>query len=185
LADIPLKDPEYYNGGVYQLEDDKSVAGFEYLYRVAAYDKGHADWNGTGMTIPPLEGGHSSPEQWANGVIPNVPFIPGNPAADAMQRDIIVVPNPYQVDGAHNYPSAGLVRFTNVPQKCQIRVYSIAGELMATINHNDPNKGEAVWDQVPNSRGGRVAAGIYYWIVVSETSGSEGQRQRGTMMIIK
>ena len=185
MADIPLKDPEYYSGGAYQIEDRKSVAGFEYTYRVAAYDSGHDDWNGTGMAIPSMEGGNSAPEQWAGGVMTSVPFVPANASADQLARDVIVVPNPHKVDGAHNYPSAGLIRFTNVPQKCTIRIYTVAGELAALIEHNDPARGEAGWDQIPHSRGGDVPAGVYYWIVESQMPGSAGQTQRGTLMIIK
>ncbi len=185
VAEFPLKDSQYYKGGGYEYEDRRSVAGFEYYYRVAAYDSGHDDWNGTGMAIPSLEGGNSSPEQWANGVLTNIPFVPSNAAADQMQRDVIVVPNPHKADGAHNYPTAGLMRFTNVPQKCIIRIYTVAGELAAVIRHNDPSRGEASWNQIPDSRGGGVPAGVYYWVLESQMPGSQGQTQSGTLMIIK
>ena len=161
------------------------MAGFDYLYRVAAYDSGHDDWNGTGTAIPSLEGGNSAPEQWANGVYSNVPFVPANTQADQMQRTIRVVPNPYKDDGAHAYPSAGLIRFLNVPQKCTIRIFTIAGELVSTIRHNDPTKGEASWRQVPDAKGLQMPSGVYYWVVESNMSGSEGQTQRGTLMLIK
>jgi hypothetical protein len=137
------------------------------------------------MAIPSLEGGNSSPEQWVGGVMTSVPFVPANAAADQMQRDVIVVPNPHKVDGAHNYPSAGLIRFTNVPQRCTIRIYTVAGEIAAVIEHNDPSSGEAGWDQIPRSRGGNVPSGVYYWIVESQMPGSQGQTQSGTLMIIK
>ena len=185
VAEVPLKDSQYYKGGGYEYEDRKSVAGFEYYYRVAAYDSGHDDWNGTGMAIPSLEGGNSSPEQWANGVLTNIPFVPANASADQLQRQVIVVPNPHKADGAHNYPTAGLMRFTNVPQKCTIRIYTVAGELAAVIRHNDPSRGEASWNQIPHSRGGGMPAGVYYWVLESQMSGSSGQTQSGTLMIIK
>ncbi len=178
VADVP-------RGGSYSYEDLQSVAGFEYFYRVAAYDTGHDDWNGTGTAIPPLEGGHSSPEQWANGVLTDIPFVPANPAADGMQRQIRVVPNPYKVDGAHNYPTAGLMRFLNVPHKATIRIFTVAGELVSVVEHDDPSKGEATWNQTPLTGLMRMPAGIYYWVVESKVAGSQGQTQRGTLMLIK
>lgn len=179
IAEIPK------SGSSYEYEDVNSVAGFEYFYRVAAYDSGHDDWNGTGTAIPSLEGGNSSPEQWANGALTNVPFVPSNPQADQMQRRVMVVPNPHKVDGAHNYPTAGLMRFLNVPHQARILIYTVAGELVALINHNDPAKGEASWNQIPLVRGGTVPSGVYYWVVESLTPASLGQTQTGTLMIIK
>jgi hypothetical protein len=115
----------------------------------------------------------------------NIPYVPANAQADAMSKEIIVVPNPYKVDGAHAYPSAGLMRWTNVPSKCTIRIFTVAGELVATIKHDDPTKGEATWTQVANARGGRMPAGVYYWNVESNMSGGTGQMKRGTFMLIK
>ena len=82
-------------------------------------------------------------------MLTDIPFVPANPAADGMQRQIRVVPNPYKVDGAHNYPTAGLMRFLNVPHKATIRIFTVAGELVSVVEHDDPSKGEATWNQTP------------------------------------
>ena len=126
-----------------------------------------------------------SPEQWANGVLTNMPYVPANASADAMQKQIRVVPNPYRVDGVHNYPTAGLMRFLNVPTKAKIRIYTVAGELIQLIDHNDPTKGEASWNQTPMTGLMRMPAGVYYWVVESMVPGSLGQTQRGTLMLVK
>jgi len=175
----------YYKGGSYEFEDLKSLTGFQYVYRVAAYDTGHPNWNNTGTSVRSLEGGNSSPEQWANGVLANSPFFPANAAADQMQRKISIVPNPYKVDGSHAYPQLGLMRFTNLPRKAKIRIFTVAGEFVADFEHNDPSKAEAGWTQVPLFRGGTASAGLYYWVVESLVPESQGRTQSGTLMIIK
>ena len=61
-----------------------------------------------------------------------------------------VVPNPYLVranwDVSKNYPN---VYFTNLPSKCTIRIYNIAGELIRVLNHEvslGSNEGSEKWD---------------------------------------
>ncbi len=185
IQEIPVKDPKYLKGDKYEYADPKSQAGFEYLYNVRSYDTGHADWNGTGIAIPSLESGNSSPEQWANGVQTNSPFAPVTSEADRLQRKVVVVPNPYKIDGAHSYPGGGAIRFTNIPRKCEIRIFTMAGELFATIPHDSPTQGEVTWTQLPDTWIETAPAGIYFFIVESRVPGSEGQVQRGTFAVVK
>ncbi len=177
LADLPPTATEYV--------DEKSVAGFVYVYTVRAYDTGHDDWNGTGMAIPSLEGGNSSPEQKAAGGRPFVPFVPANSAADQMQKQVVVVPNPYRDDGAHAYPAKERVRFLNLPHKCKVRIFTASGDLFGEFTHDDPSKGEANWAQVPIDFIGRASPSIYFFVVESQVQASLGQVQTGTFMIVK
>jgi hypothetical protein len=165
--------------------DEKSIAGFTYFYSVRGYDKGHDDWNGTGMAIPSLEGSNSSPETWSNGVQPQIPYVPATSGADAMQKQVIVVPNPYKVDGAHAYPARGRIRFLNIPHKSRIWIYTISGDLAARVDHDDPTKGEANWEQVDIHVTGSVSPGMYYYVVESLLPESQGKIQKGAFMIIK
>ncbi len=178
MADIPV-------GTAHEFVDEKSVAGFTYFYSVRGYDKGHDDWNGTGMAIPSLEGSNSSPETWANGVLPQIPYVPATSAADALQTEVIVVPNPYKVDGAHAYPARGRIRFLNIPHKCRIWIYTTSGDLAARVEHDDPTRGEANWEQVDIHVTGEVSPGMYYYVVESLLPGSQGEIQKGAFMIIK
>ncbi len=185
MGDFPVKDSQYLKGGNYEFPDDKSVAGFTYFYSVRGYDTGHDNWNGTGMAIRSLEGGNSSPETWAAGVQPQIPFVPATATADQMQANIMVVPNPYKVDGAHAYPARGRIRFTGIPHQCIIRVFTVAGELAAQIDHNDASKGEANWDQHDIDFTGEISPGTYYYVVESLVPASFGQTFSGAFMVIK
>ncbi len=180
FADMPK------TGGSYTFVDEKSAAGFAYDYAVRAYDKGHADWNGTGMAIPSLEGGSSSPEQWVKGGVKwSIPFVPPTAEADQLQRKVRVVPNPYFDDGAHAYPTKDRVRFLNLPQKCKVKIYTAAGDLLTEFTHDDPTRGEGNYDMVTRDVIGKAAAGIYYFVVESQVAGSVGKMQAGTFVVIR
>ncbi len=76
--------------------------------------------------------------------------------------DIInVYPNPYL---AYNLLETGLhqerVTFINLPQECTIRIFSIAGQLIRTIEHNDPTSVTHNWD-LRNENNLPVASGFY------------------------
>ncbi|SVB21638.1 uncharacterized protein METZ01_LOCUS174492, partial [marine metagenome] len=80
--------------------------------------------------------------------------------------DIIVVPNPYIVNSNYFNESPGnsLMRFTHLPKKCTISIYTISGELVTTIFHDDDFDGSEWWD-VRNGRGQEVAPGLYIYVV--------------------
>jgi hypothetical protein len=113
-----------------------------------------------------------------------------------------VVPNPYKNDGIHEYTLANAIKFFNIPQKCKISIYSVSGELVAQVRHNEASPlGE--WDQQTVKFAGDVAPGIYFWVVESEIDGafsyvstegdtlppvkvnSKGDVQKGTLLIIR
>ncbi|MBN2090479.1 T9SS type A sorting domain-containing protein [candidate division KSB1 bacterium] len=83
--------------------------------------------------------------------------------SDAKQRlNIInVYPNPYL---AHNVIEKQLheeqVVFFNLPEKCTIRIFTISGQLVRTIEHNDPTSITASWN-LRNENYLPVASGLY------------------------
>lgn len=85
-------------------------------------------------------------------------------------KNIKVVPNPYfvsyepQVERSYNLNTA--LFFINLPDKCTIRIYNLAGELVKTIDH-DEYGGEAVWNLL-SSDNQLIASGIYLYQVESE-----------------
>jgi hypothetical protein len=76
---------------------------------------------------------------------------------------IHVVPNPYYgYAPSHDYEGDQIstdVKFTNLPQKCTIRIYTINGNLVRTIKKDD-NLVEARWD-LNNSNNVPIASGMY------------------------
>ena len=105
---------------------------------------------------------------------------------DALAKDqlsqIKVVPNPYVAAATweeRNFYSSGRgprsIHFTHLPQQCTIRIYTVSGELVRTIEHNAPlNNGTAQWDLLTRDNLA-VSYGIYIYHVdapgVGETVG--------------
>ena len=77
-----------------------------------------------------------------------------------------VVPNPYIVNSNYFNESPGnnLLRFTRLPNKCTISIYTVSGEFVTTINHDDPFDGNAFWN-LKNGRGEVIAPGLYIYVV--------------------
>lgn len=100
-------------------------------------------------------------------------------------RDIRVVPNPYIVSAYwESDPNRLKIQFTNLPKKCTIRIFNIAGELINTVEHwspdGDPGTGTEDWNLWTVNRQ-EIAAGLYVYVV--ETP--EGQKKIGKFAVIR
>ena len=91
-------------------------------------------------------------------------LITGPPAADL--EDVFVVPNPYR--GSEPWDPAGThrVQFRNLPEKAEVRIYTVAGDLVRVLDHESSISGAADWD-LKNGAGLDVTAGIYMYRVTT------------------
>ncbi|MDZ7261912.1 MAG: hypothetical protein ONB05_07400 [candidate division KSB1 bacterium] len=137
--------------------DRNLINGLTYYYAVTAYDSGSVVWG-----VPPLEcarifGG------------PNVVAVtPQAPAAANLDR-VAVVPNPYVAASILDTPSDGSQRrvdFIHLPKECTIRIYTLTGEHVRTIEHHATHsyEGSESWN-LQNEDGLDVAPGIYLYHV--------------------
>ena len=81
-------------------------------------------------------------------------------------RNVKVVPNPYFARASWervNAPSK--MYFTHLPDKCTLRIYTLAGDLVRSIEHAS-SEGAAAWDLLTES-GRQAASGIYYYHIES------------------
>lgn len=85
-------------------------------------------------------------------------------------NNIYVVPNPYVAYSISEDPGRTLTKrgdrelqFRNLPQRCTIRIYTITGELVDTIEKDD-NTSMASWELL-SSEGMRIAYGVYLFHV--------------------
>ncbi len=90
--------------------------------------------------------------------------------ATADLGNIYVVPNPYVAYSNSENPSLfsdargeKQIQFRNLPKKCTIRIYTITGELVQTIEKDD-NTSIAGWNLL-NASGNRIAYGVYIFQV--------------------
>jgi len=85
--------------------------------------------------------------------------------------DVKVVPNPYMVQSRFNEnPGSHLLRFAHLPNICEISIYTVTGEFVRKITHNDSYDGNEWWD-LKNGKGEFIAPGLYIYVV--ETPGGE------------
>lgn len=77
---------------------------------------------------------------------------------------ILAVPNPRYNFDQDAYMQT--IRFSNLPSVCEISIYTITGEWVVTLNHNDANDGNYVWD-IKNANGVDIESGIYRYEVIS------------------
>ena len=187
-----------FANNVYEYEDLDSAAGFSYFYSVRPYAKGvnNITFAG-GMTVDDIPVGRVKSNVrrgyesgWAPATARTYDgderkaFQPVTSETNALSKQVLVVPNPYFVDGIHTYPNSRNIRFVGLPAKCRIHIYSASGDRVQTIEHDDPNKGEDEFRQIAFNIAGEVQTGLYYFVVVNET-GQGNRTQRGSFVLIK
>jgi len=93
---------------------------------------------------------------------------------------IRVVPDPYIVSNVWETNQFGKkLMFNNLPNECKISIYTVAGDFVAEIDHND-NRGFAFWDmRTYNDQ--YIAYGLYIYVV----SIPNGQKKVGKFLVIK
>ncbi|GIV61569.1 MAG: hypothetical protein KatS3mg044_0435 [Rhodothermaceae bacterium] len=91
-------------------------------------------------------------------------------------RNVYVVPNPYVVTNeieprnpvSRSERGDRRLYFANVPQRCTIRIYTLAGELVDVIEHDSTlDDGKAFWD-LRSKDNMNIAYGLYLFHVESE-----------------
>lgn len=136
--------------------------GIEYYVAVTAYDRGIPSNN-----LDYLETGRDSD---ANMKV----FFPGALAKTHM-NDIYVVPNPYisrsKFDGRRQGDTKGdksrRLWFVNIPERCVIRIYTLAGDLVQTLDHDGAYE-EDVINVSKAANIGVTASGIRSWDLLSK-----------------
>ena len=162
--------------------------GWQYVYGVSSFDQGDA---AAGVTS--LE---------SKMILARV--VPGTPVNDG-KRSVGVYPNPYYARGM--WDGAGertrKIYFTNLPGRCTIRVYTLAGDIVAELHHDAAtyngsdiqwfqrfggsdvpvqfSGGEHAWDLITKFDQA-IATGMYLFSVKDSESGDV---QTGKFLVIK
>ncbi len=95
-------------------------------------------------------------------------------------KDIRVVPDPYVVTNIWETSEFGKkLQFNHLPDQCTINIYTLVGDHIATVNHNDP-KGYAFWDmRTKNDQ--FIAPGVYIY----HAQTPNGDEAAGRFLVIK
>lgn len=93
---------------------------------------------------------------------------------------IRVVPDPYIVSNVWETNQFGKkLMFNNLPNECRISIFTVAGDHVADIHHND-NRGFTFWD-MRSYNDQYIAYGLYVYVV----SVPNGQKKVGKFLVIK
>ncbi len=164
--------------------------GIEYYCSVTAWDRGIPKVN-----LQSLESGRDGNMKV---------FFPGTLARNNMDN-IHVVPNPYigqsKFDGRRQDDEKGdksrRIWFVNLPEKCEIKIFTLAGDLVDTIEHNGAESediitvskaalqgvkasGMASWD-ILSKHDQIIAPGVYLYSVIDD----DDNKKVGKFVIIK
>ena len=85
--------------------------------------------------------------------------------------DIVVFPNPFN-------PERGEVTFGQLPLNARVRIFSLAGDLIRSLEETDGDGG-LQWDG-RNAAGRAVESGVYYYLV-----SHGGSTRRGKVALIR
>jgi hypothetical protein len=189
--EVALDQPVTFEGDPteywYRLESDNLLAGWQYVFTITAFDTGDPT-----AGLQPFESSRT-----ANATR----IFPGSPPATEL-RTVGVYPNPYRVNAAWdgNTNRTRRLNFYNLPPRAEIRVYTLAGEVVASMDHDAATYtgdirwydnfsaenrllpgGEHSWDLL-SENGLNLAGGLYLFTVKDLDS---GETQTGKFVIIK
>ncbi len=184
LAEYDVADNEYFqNTGLsYEYVDVGLLNNLEYYYSVTAFSKPDAV-----IKFPSQESSINANAKRA---------VPGTEPPSTVGA-VAVVPNPYRGDIAyHSYnppweKAAGSrdrwmeqdrrVQFINLPAQCEIKIYTLAGDFVYSIEHDNPVQGYEDWN-LTSYVGQAISSGIYLFSVKDKKS---GDIQVGKFILIK
>jgi hypothetical protein len=173
----------------YMYEDDAVTNGVEYTYSVVAYDMGveppyEITYHqvGVGQYETVIDTNYSNPDKWADPdgyasiqnskgtTILDRNFVQTYPGVtpETNLKHVGVVPNPYFVRSKFKETKhLRQIRFTNLTKSCTIKIFTITGEHVSTIEHESESSGNAWWDmRTVNNQ--EVAPGLYIFHVMEK-----------------
>lgn len=179
--DVPDNSHGFNTGLEYNYIDFGLLDNFEYYYTITAFSKPDS------TTLFP------SQESSLNNN--SIRVVPGTPPPKTV-GNVAVVPNPYRGDIAYqafNPPWEKVprgrdwmeqdrrIQFINLPYHCEIKIYTLSGNLVNTLQHRNYEEGYEDWN-LTSYVGQAVASGIYLFTVEDLNTGDV---QIGKFVIIK
>ena len=185
--------------------DCNVIDGMEYTYAVTAFDTGipksyitefdseYGIYNQSVNTANPLA--FASPYgyesiQTSRGRSTNeknfVTIEAGAKPSRNISKNIKAVPNPYIVHSGFNNETeySRSIRFTHLPEKCRITIFTISGEKVISFIHDDRDDGNAWWN-VRTVNNQEVAPGLYVFAVENLIPGYENEKFIGKFAVVR
>ena len=184
-----------FDGDTTHFTDRSTERGKKYFYSVTAFDDGSQNTTG----VNPGESLESSRYYNRNFAVGGSPFIGAQPNLDS----VYVVPNPYHVQGLayggsviEDYSDVPRLEdklgFVGLPAKAIIRIFSMHGDLLATLNHPNPDNPNSVpesadeeWYQITDYWQ-TIRSGVYVYVVEGwDLQGKSVGATKGKFVVIR
>ena len=180
--------------GKYRTVDTRVQNGFWYWYAVTAYDQGIFRIAGIDSSVSPPEttrvreeGGEPKFGKYTQTM---QRVMPGTTATQTLD-DVYVVPNPYRANAAWDLeettfePTGRRIRFFNLPPVATIRIFTLAGDHVITIEHSDEQnamEGEETtsWNLISKNEQDTVSE-----IYIYQVETPDGQEKIGKLVVIR
>ncbi len=162
FGQIELNEPVQFPGDTtkyyYKFTINNLLNGWQYVYSVTAFDEGDPENK--------LESLESSLLTGATRILPGTP-----PTSDENVQ-VGVYPNPYYGTAFWDGNSERLrkIYFYNLPAECEITIYTLAGDVVKRIYHNQQSNGSDLrWFETFSKDGNQVmTGGEHAWDLVTD-----------------
>ncbi len=187
--DQPVTFPNDETQYFYKYEVDNILNGWQYVFTVTAFDEGDPENNLGSLESSLLAGAQR--------------ILPGTPPTSEKGVEIGVYPNPYYGEAYWDGNSERLrkINFYNLPANCEITIYTLAGDVIARLDHDQNSNGsdlrwfetfsgdgtqkmsggEHSWDLITNGDQA-IATGLYLFAVKDRDT---GDIKTGKFLVIK
>jgi len=158
---VELSEPKTFDGDTtkyyYRYEVPNLLNGWQYLFSVTSFDKGDPENN-----LGPLE----------SSLLSNLKrVLPGTPATNDESSPVGVYPNPYYGNALWDGSSERLrkIYFYNLPENCEITIYTLAGDVVKRIEHDKNSNGSDLrwFEQYASDKKQQFAGGEHAWDLIS------------------
>ena len=197
FEEVALNEPETFEGDTteywYRYELDGLLSGWQYQLSVTAFDGGSSTFD-----IGSLESSTT-----AN----SVRIFPGSPVnenfdSNSKEYKVGVYPNPYRINASWDGSNEDTrkLNFYNLPAEAEIRIYTVAGDIVAELEHNSATyNGDITWFDNFSDNPRIIAGGEHAWDLQSDANQilstglylftvkdlDSGRVQTGKLLIIK
>jgi len=143
------------NAGTHSWTDTSVQNGFPYYYVVTAYDE-----------VTTVESTKSNYRQTLEGT--PVPVVPSWTIDAGWMDNVSVVPNPYRGSAEWEQTYFDKIAFINLPAMCDIDIYTLAGDLVVTLEHRSESGavGTEYWDLLSRNEQ-EITSGLYVYRVAT------------------
>lgn len=159
---VRLDNPVKFSGDTteywYKFEVPNLLNGWTYVFSVTAFDKGDETFN-----LESLESGK---------LVNATKIIPGTLPTSNPDVKIGVYPNPYYANAIWDGNSERLrkIYFYNLPQECEITIYTLAGDVVKRIYHDQfSNSSDLRWFETFSKDGKQImSGGEHAWDLITD-----------------